>query len=699
MAGLENLFVTNPSLPQVQTTKLPDDSATWTEVLTTKLRELYPAVAPLPIKVEFQKKDEQMGTAVGALHVMSEDMKKVVLVPFIVKKFELCPMDVWLEAQNQAVHPLSNDTFKKEFFVTSPAQGLDARPADAAGNYFNDPSTWSTNYPPLQGRYSYASAGYPLLDMISDTLHEADLETFRNELRAQPTLLLAFQKHGHQELITKLAKKKGKTPYGAEHRDKPVGVNDFAASAVKLIPTGVLSLKREGPDKYSLLSTADQMFDLLASEHLNGDDCKAMLSKITGKPWDSMHDVDQSGEKLLSVGKAPEKGVWLYDDLALGKEKPEAANDFAHYRVKTQDGVQLEGLVIPHVVSFQGKKMGYKLFLSAGHSSMQTSIAGVKQLDGAARSALLEKLDGAARTGQTGTFVFVDDGKAIATEPVTIKAIEVYGPITAIRMDGTKIKISRGYAQATSGPSVPSGSKGKKAPKVLDVHGMIEQRPNEFVIDRKMVWIPMERFTDVTSSPAEWMDKEAASHMTLDPLVIRYTGIVYETQCAGEEKLALDARRLGMLLAAKGTPVEKIAGIIKKADIAGRVKVYGLRPLRKKADIVKEAGVTEALLEKISTVLKRNLIKVAAEIDQSATVDALLALNFLNGENLSKFVAYRQVFEKITDYLAELTLASRLGMKDIPESAPVIAIHKLQEIIEGLKKVEAGLKKPEAKTS
>ena len=212
----------------------------------------------------------------------------------------------------------------------------------------------------------------------------------------------------------KLAKMKGKA-YGAEHRNKKPDSNDFAASAVKLIPNGAMSLKREGPDKYSLLSTADMMFDLMDSETMSGRDCQAMLSKITGKAWDLMHDVDQSGERMMPPASPPEKGVFLFDDY---RDRPESCKEFADYRVKTVDGVQIEGKVIPNVVSFDSKKLPYKLFLSASHSCMQTNIAGVKETNGTpSKAAWFCKQEGRARVGQTGTFVFIDDGKAVATNP------------------------------------------------------------------------------------------------------------------------------------------------------------------------------------------------------------------------------------------------------------------------------------------
>jgi hypothetical protein len=685
MAGLENLFAAEPTLPSVQTTKLPDDPNQWAEVITTKLREQYPDVTRLPLTVEFRKKDDPSGTAVGSIHVMASDSGKILFVPFVVRKYELEPLDIWMEAKTQAVHPLTNDTFKEEFFVQSSAEGLDVRPADSAGQYFNDPSTWNTNYPPLQGRYSYASAGYQILDGISDTMTTEDLQTFRALLEKEAASLPRFRKHGHQEILQKLAAKKG------------VAINDFAASATKLIPIGAASIKRESKDKYSILSMADQLFDLAESEYMNRDACLKHLSKISPKPWDLLHDVDQEGEKMVLVKSAPREGVFLYDDV---REKPESADELGVYSVKDKAGVTLEGVVIPQVVDFSGKKQSYKLFISPGHSTFQSSISGVKRESTDKIKKILEPR--AARVGQTGTFVFVDDGKAIATIPVTMKAIENGGyGMVAIKLDGTKIRIKRGYGDDPSSNFAQTSSPdGKKDKNFLDVHGMIETRPHEYIIPQRMFWVPMEGFQEVSSSASEWLQKEASQHMDMNPLTVRWTGIVYDISGAGMDKTAsLSERQLGLALATRGASLEKVAQIVKAARASGRAKVHGLAPLRKAADIIKVAEVAQRDLEWICKSFKMDLIKCAAELEDSVTVDAMLSLNFVNPDNLAKFVSYRPVFTKVLDYLAELTLATRLGFKDISESAVIMAMGKLQEVSEGLKKAEASLKKPSVKTA
>lgn len=695
MSGLQNLFSVEPTLPSIQTHKMPDNPEKWAEVLTTYLKEQYPDAAQLDLAIEFRKRDNQSGTAIGAIHVTSLEAEKSLFVPFIVKKFELAPLDIWMEAKTQAVHPMTKDTFKEVFFVQSPAEGLDKRPTDSSGTYFNDPSMWNTNMPPLQGRYSYASAGYEMLDKLSDTFTKEDGEAFKQTLKDNAHLIPKFEKNGHLEIIKKLAAK------------SYPNTSDYAASAMSLIPVAVASIKKEDTDKYSILSSIEGLFDLSSVQTMDRYKCEQFLAKITGAPKDFMNEVDQEGEKMLIVRK-PAPGVFLYDADEAG---PEAANDFAMYQAKTKTGMLIKGLVIPHVVDFAGKKKNYKMFLSRTHSSFQSSIAGARligETDTEDMQKILKPAD--IRVGQTGTFVYVHDGKALATEPVTISAIEQYGPISVVDLNGKKFNVRRGYGDYFTKDldsnlkdmAVPSyAGKAPKAPKQvrLESLGFAELSKDAFVIPDKMMWIPMEGFTDVCSSKSDWLTKQAAERMEMDPLTVRYTGIVYDISGAGLPRMELSKQATEVLLATAGMDQEKIAKVMKKAKAVGKAKAHGVDRLHSKAD---KASATAKMIAKISSdiaSLKRNLIKEASELKDTATVDTLLSLNFLNPDNLAKFIAYKPIFDKVLDYLAQLTLASRMGLQDIPESATVTAMGKLMEVCDGLHKMQASMKRPSTKTA
>lgn len=692
--ALENLFATEPALPNVQKTKMPDAPEKWGEVLTTLVRESFPDCAKLPMTVEFKKKDDQSGTAIGAVHVVSVDAGKSIYIPFIINNFQLSPLDVWMEKKTQAVHPLTKDTFKQIFFVRNAADGMDARPSDSAGQYFNDPSMWTNTYPPLQGRYSYASAGYHILDQIADTMTEEDLNNFKEALKQEPTLLQKFASHGHGDLIKKLAAKKS-----------TVNTNDYGAAATKLIPKSYIEVKKEGYDKYSILSSADGLYDLATTEIMDRSACEEFLSNIKGVPQDALNEVDQTGEKKMILRPAPEKGVWLYD---IDEKTAVDADEFTCYWVKNKNGLMIDALVIPDVVNFSGKKQKGRMVLSRTHSCYQDSVAGVRYPDSKCLTDVLRPQG--MRTGQTGVFVYVgENGKAISTLPVTIKAIEDRGRnfIHVVDLNGKSMRVRLGWGSDFSEYKRGQDSVGLKACEpdglketnkvTLESLGFAEINPEHFVIPSKMMWIPMEPMTDVTATPKEWLEKTAFQKMDSNPVEVRYTGIVYDFRGGNLPKLAAYEPQARALLVNLGADLNQVNRIIKTAKYKGKATVHGCQTLRTKEDVASNMKKTASAVETAAKSLKKTLIKEASAIDNSATVDAILSLNFMTKDNLAKFVAYVPVFEKAADFLAELTIAHRLGLKQVNEAAVTGAMGKLIETIEGLKRIEASMKRPSTK--
>lgn len=706
--SLENLFSVEPTLPNLQKLKLPENPDKWSESLTTMVREFFPDISKNPLTIEFRKRDDQSGTAIGTVHVVSMEANKSALIPFIIEKFQLHPLDVWMEKGTQAVHPITKDTFKELFFVPSMADGMDKRPTDATGQYFNDPSMWTTNYPPLQGRYSYASAGYLIMDQISDTLTEEDLNSFKNALKEQPTLLQKFAKHGHTDLIKKLAAKKGVTPMS----------NAFEASAAQLIPTSILDIRREGFDKYSIISASEQAFDLASTVYMNHHDCQQFLAKITGKAQDIMNEVDLNGEKMEILRPAPTEGVWLYDKVEKGVVN---ADKFMSYTVKNKHGLIFNAMLIPQVVDYTGKKVSGKVLLSKTHSCYQNSIAGIEDPD----SNFVQKImrPCGLRVGQTGCFVYTHDGKAIATLPATIKAIEGHDheypeAIIIVDINGRQMRIKQRYGdsfetikhvekgsdkamEAQPMEAQPMGSTHhiERVTVRLESLGFAEIKKDHFVIPTKMVWIAMEPMTEVVSSPNEWVEKTASVNMTLDPVTMKYTGIDYEFSGNGLPKLAYDERQAKILLANIGVPLDKIAGLMKEAKAIGKAKVHGAQKMRSKKDATKNVAALIVKIANLAKSMNANMIKQAAEVEDKATVDVLLSLNFLNSDNMGKFVSYVPVFERAADCLAEITLATRLGLKDVNTAASVGAMIKILEVVDGLKRIESSMKKPTTKTA
>ncbi len=86
------------------------------------------------------------------------------------------------------------------------------------------------------------------------------------------------------------------------------------------------------------------------------------------------------------------------------------------------------------------------------------------------------------------------------------------------------------------------------------------------------------------------------------------------------------------------------------------------------------------------------LLKEAAALAQAAdqdTVDSVLSLSFLTPENTQSFLEALPDLETSVTKLAELLIAVRLGLKDVPEAAVGSALRGLDRTIDGLKAMQS----------
>jgi hypothetical protein len=118
-------------------------------------------------------------------------------------------------------------------------------------------------------------------------------------------------------------------------------------------------------------------------------------------------------------------------------------------------------------------------------------------------------------------------------------------------------------------------------------------------------------------------------------------------------------------------------------DLKGtHLYVMGLRAMKSEAN-VKLDKVTGDIL-KVSSGLRRNLIKEAAYIRDRSSVDAMLSLNFVTPNNLIIFLENLQSFRDVEEHLAKLLLMCRFGLEAVPEAAVQNALKNLNVVNEAL---------------
>jgi len=154
---------------------------------------------------------------------------------------------------------------------------------------------------------------------------------------------------------------------------------------------------------------------------------------------------------------------------------------------------------------------------------------------------------------------------------------------------------------------------------------------------------------------------------------------------------------------------ETVSGLMKQAEDRGSVfftvqEQEAVKTASEKRVIDLKAGLTKALIKMAH---QRNIgpsrlvqhaahvrpcerfefLKFAVHVNEDMaknTVDSILGLNFVNDENLYKFVEKTEILENALDTLAKLLLAARLGL-DIEQAPLRTAMFSMDEVVRQLK--------------
>ena len=106
--------------------------------------------------------------------------------------------------------------------------------------------------------------------------------------------------------------------------------------------------------------------------------------------------------------------------------------------------------------------------------------------------------------------------------------------------------------------------------------------------------------------------------------------------------------------------------------------------------VTKKASRENIITEeaKVASVIRLDLVKEAAVLNNAETVDSVLSLNFITPENVQGYLDALPVFEESASKLAELLIGVRLGLSDIPEPAVASSLSGIERAITGLKKLQ-----------
>lgn len=386
-------------------------------------------------------------------------------------------------------------------------------------------------------------------------------------------------------------------------------------------------------------------------------------------PPEMLQAADQQGAATVTNVQADP------DPLA---EKMEPATGFGMYKVTdATSGKQLVGYVIPGLFDpVAGQPSSMSLFTNGSAYSVQPMISG--SLLGVNFNLPVPENP---EVRGLGVFFKNNEKAIIATVPyniVTKVTVEGKGYFAAQDLQGNDIRV------------IPSEGIAKP----------VATSPTEVVIPADYKFMPLENPVQLAGGQELMKAAQANAFHTMMELRAwsggcRLDGPIFEKVGSGEHDWADGV----FWMAAAGIPQNLGSALLEKAAATGEaVRLFGLQPLSTREEYVEEAKKEAmAAMADVEIPTRVNLLKEiaavtftkeAAALVDTSSVDAVLALNFLNPENVETFVEHLPQLEHASTKLANIVLASQLGLQSISKTAAVRAMFALEDVISGLKSLK-----------
>lgn len=667
--SLSELFLRESNEYDSSLISLPQDLDLWAETIITHVKEKLPASKNMSLNVSFMKKDEEMGVATGAVEVKNTKLNKTLYIPIVAKNFKMFPLDILMVPDKSNKNsfetiPLTNKTFEEYFFSVLPFDSL-TRPLDRLSSLYGSGMSQGNLVLPPTYRSVHASA--QVIDSLEGTIPRSDIEAFKNSLHENKDSLVGYEKRSNLDVLKKI-----------------VGIK-VAETVKKPILKNISIIKKDSSNNYNVMTVSDQAFDPI-TEDIDKSELRYNLDDKVERAADTLNEIERNGEKIVFTDLKPDNDAYILTDPTSSpvSNLPKDSITFGRYQVQDKNGVFHKGTVIPNMIDFDMKKLPYKIFVSNQKSAFQTKILGTPLED---QHPMKEIPFRELKIGVTGSFVFIDKKNAIATYPVTIKSImndRSYDPLFVCeKLDGTLIKVKH---DNTLGES-------KSLARIAKLDGV-------YLLPRPFKFIPMENLSELVEDPFLYVIKEASRKVSANPVRVIHRGydqfslkgpdMTKMAQRLSWDPTHLNPVQTAFLLASKRCPLKKVALALSYANKKGECYIHGLPHVN-----WDKGSSTKLAYSKFDSIfqLRKNLIKEASFFEDSQIVDNVLSLNFINPQNVEKFVNFIPLFKNTGKALAESLLASRLGMSEIPPQATSTAMMKLMEVIEGLEKLKLQDKK------
>lgn len=699
-------------------TRLDEEPEEWPVAVVRESYKQLPFLRNYETEVEFDKMDTARGYAVGKMLVWPARMQKsaaaerkqLVTVPLVVRDREMSPLDVY--THNGTMRPMDQDKVASILFRPQIVESVAPRNQFTGTNLYGQLTPPNTDHQYNAGTlHKHGSVKKTLQQAVGKVAVPKALEEGAKKDVAGAVKKLLDE--GRYRKVTGIfstpsqTKKASALWHEALRTFRPTDVDALGEKLASSPPlrhafttTPVLRaaladiVRHEGMNKSAAarrderltltrptvvqIKEAGKNYAIKTANH----NCYVEQVKIA-----SRFDV----QKLLpadSFKKLLEEGLVTYTTEPIHssdvvEKTAQDATQFGVYRA-SRSGQGVEGIVVPRMVDFNGRPLDMQVFAGDDSHSLQEKVAGVFVRDHVLSSDSPRGL---------GVFVYQEGPLAVATEPVRIddkvKVAHEHGSSTTllgIRMaTGAPVRISvvpgiqkiamlgeaeialpetvrflalRGKQSAVS--STVSDAQLQEMPKIAGANSV------EVVSDGSFFQM---RGHNASAFSQDIMTSDEAEFALC---ALGLTG----TQAQGVLKTA-SAKSSVVVPRTRAVVPEGVAGMQAMTKAASAVmRVPDLR-----VDLLKELAV-------LTSPGRGSLEKVASVSLGKESADTILSLGFVTPENASLYVNYLPQLEKVSSQLAELLVASRLGMDDVRESAAKNAMTQVNAVVRGLQTLQ-----------
>jgi len=654
------LFTTPPALEfekiAVPFTRMTGDTEQWPRVIMHAITQQAPYLADYELDVHLTSLDAAQGYGFGFVSVRNNTERSVqelagdkpvnyLRVLVIIKDWQLYPFDIYM--RNDLAVPLTEKRVREEMHMTETFDGTDIPPPDKNISADLFPPGYNSGFAgQLPGRLSgqgmnigkFAS-GQPTFLMealaLSGSFHEDDLAKVAHAL-TDPATAWAVQRHDSVG------------PFLSMVAD---GAAVEKTAAPRFDSADVVQIERQHDGTFLLKAASASSFEP-AMEVVQADRARSVAG-------DEVMDLEP-GQSITAVKHA----TVTEDPVSI---EPFLVKEAGLYSVHNERGPGAAAFVHTEVRNLDGRPMpGVKLAYALGDSgySLTPEVHAVARMGG-------DNAEIPARSDAVEGFGFlVNPRTKEATVPFEVQGLVSRGGQQLIMVKTAAGKES--YLELL--PDLEDGPV-----KLAEAHYAVPT----FFRFRKLANTPL------ALQNADGIEKQArvgvgyvdvlgsSGHYTLrSPLLDSIQGTHF--------KMVKEADAL-LILGAMGVSPEFAKEKLAHVERHGLTRIEGVHGLTSAEAVGQEKTASISKLASILDGHRTCLVKHALEVDDAVTVDQILGLNFLRPENIRMYVGYLPAMEGAVHKLADLLIATRIGLKPLSEDAVRQALFSLEEAVQQLK--------------